>query len=80
MNRGRKSRDQLIKNVLDSISVKNAVKTISEETGRSNKEIWSEANEIMIQMSHSFGLTSTKAVGYLVLKCLMVFFYGFWLF
>lgn len=42
------------------------------ETGRSEEELWTEANEIMQHMAHSFGLTSTKAVGYLVLKCLMV--------
>jgi hypothetical protein len=44
------------------------------ETGQSEEELWTEANEIMQNMAHSFGLTSTKAVGYLVLKCLMVSF------
>jgi hypothetical protein len=47
---------------------------MSEEMGRSEQEILTEANEIMLNMAHSFGLNSTKAVGYLVLKCLMVWF------
>lgn len=45
---------------------------MGEEMGRSEKELMQEARDIMDNMAHSFGLTSTKAVGYLVLKCLMV--------
>lgn len=53
---------------------------MADETSQAEQELWKEANEIMQNMAHSFGLTSTKAVGYLVLKCLMVGLSSFGLF
>lgn len=50
----------------------NTIKSLADETGRSEQELWTEADDIMQNMAHSFGLESTKVVGYLVLKCLMV--------
>ncbi|KAI6240068.1 PlsC domain-containing protein [Aphelenchoides fujianensis] len=46
------------------------IKAVAIESNRSEKEVHAEAKAIMDNMAHSFNLPSTKAVGYLVLKCL----------